>query len=87
MPTTISEPRDTPNETDTSASLPEQDELTLLTVDEVAALLKVSKSWVYEHTRRNGTRGSGLPFLKIGKYVRFTPQQVREFLAARTRRT
>jgi hypothetical protein len=33
------------------------DDLTLLTVDEVAALLKVSKSWVYEHTR---ARGSGL---------------------------
>ena len=28
----------------------------LLTVDEVAALLKVSRSWVYEHTRRRGTR-------------------------------
>jgi len=25
--------------------------LELLTVDDVAALLKVSKSWVYEHTR------------------------------------
>ena len=48
--------------------------------------MKVSKSWVYEHTRRNGTRRSGLPFVKIGKYVRFDVRQVREFLAARTRR-
>lgn len=38
----------------------------LLTVDEVAALLKVPKSWVYERTRR-GT----IPHLKLGKYLRF----------------
>jgi excisionase family DNA binding protein len=62
------------------------DDLTLLTVDEVAALLKVSKSWVYEHTRRNGARASGLPFVKIGKYVRFDVRQVRAFIAAHMRR-
>ena len=45
---------------------PAMDESSLLTVDEVAALLKVSKSWVYEHTRRHGARASGLPFVKIG---------------------
>jgi excisionase family DNA binding protein len=54
----------------------------LLTVDEVAALLKVSRSWVYEHTRKRGTPRSGrLPHVKIGKYVRFEPGAVREFLA------
>ena len=57
----------------------------LLTVDEVAALLKVSPSWVYEHTRSRSTRGERLPHIKIGKYVRFHAQQVREFLARRTR--
>ena len=57
----------------------------LLTVADVAALLKVSKSWVYEHTRARGTpRSERLPHIKIGKYVRFDPQLVRAFLARRT---
>ena len=39
----------------------------LLTVDEVAALLKVSRSWVYEHTRKRGTPRSGrLTHVKVG---------------------
>ena len=55
--------------------------LELLTVADVAALLKVSKSWVYEHTRARGTpRSDRLPHVKIGKYVRFDPQLVRAFL-------
>jgi excisionase family DNA binding protein len=58
----------------------------LLTVDEVAALLRVSRKWVYEHTRKRGTPQSGrLPHVKIGKYVRFEPRAVREFLARLTR--
>jgi excisionase family DNA binding protein len=58
----------------------------LLTVEEVAALLKVSKSWVYEHTRsRGGPRSERLPHVKVGKYVRFDPRQVRDFLVKRTR--
>jgi excisionase family DNA binding protein len=57
----------------------------LLTVADVAALLKVSKSWVYEHTRVRGTpRSDRLPHIKIGKYVRFDPQLVRAFLERRT---
>lgn len=55
--------------------------LELLTVDDVAALLKVSKSWVYEHTRsRSAPRTERLPHVKIGKYVRFDPQLVRAFI-------
>jgi excisionase family DNA binding protein len=57
----------------------------LLTVADVAALLKVSRSWVYEHTRSRGTPQSDrLPYIKIGKYVRFDPERVRAFLARRT---
>lgn len=57
----------------------------LLTVADVAALLKVSKSWVYEHTRSRGTpRFDRIPHIKIGKYVRFDPQLVRAFLQRRT---
>ncbi len=50
----------------------------LLTVDELAALLKVPKSWIYAHTRpRSKTR---LPHVKLGKYLRFSEHEVRTFL-------
>ncbi|MBI4591455.1 MAG: helix-turn-helix domain-containing protein [Candidatus Rokubacteria bacterium] len=38
----------------------------LLTLDEVAQLLKVPKSWIYERTRRKL-----IPHVKLGKYLRF----------------
>ena len=58
----------------------------LLTVEDVAALLRVSKTWVYEHTRTRGTaRADRLPFIKIGKYKRFDPQAVREFILRRSK--
>jgi excisionase family DNA binding protein len=58
----------------------------LLTVDEVAALLKVSRSWVYQHTRKRGIPRSGrLPHVKVGKYVRFESRAVREFVARLSR--
>jgi excisionase family DNA binding protein len=58
----------------------------LLTVDDVAALLKVSKSWVYEHTRSRGTPpDERLPHIRIGKYVRFEAPAVRAFLARKAK--
>ena len=58
----------------------------LLTVDEVATVLKVSRSWVYEHTRSRGIpRSERLPHIKIGKYVRFDARAVREFLEKKCR--
>jgi excisionase family DNA binding protein len=58
----------------------------LLTVEDVAALLKVNRSWVYEHTRvRSTSRSERLPFIKIGKYTRFDAQAVREFLRRRSK--
>ncbi len=60
----------------------------LLTVAEVASLLKVSKSWVYERTRSRATpRSERLPHLKLGKYVRFDSRAVRAFLERRCRVT
>ena len=60
----------------------------LLTVDDVAALLKVSKSWVYEHTRsRNVPRSKRLPYVKVGKYVRFEPHMLRTFIEKQCRTT
>jgi excisionase family DNA binding protein len=60
----------------------------LLTVDDVAALLKVSRSWVYEHTRSRGTpKSERLPYIKIGKYVRFDPRAMRAFIEKKCRTT
>ncbi len=53
----------------------------LLTVPEVAALLKVPKSWIYEHTRKRGMEQ--LPHIKLGKYLRFDEGSVRAFLDRR----
>src|SRR5258708_32932987 len=50
----------------------------LLTVKEVAAILKVPVSWVYEHTRKEGA--ARLPHIKLGKYLRFEEQAVRQFV-------
>ena len=50
----------------------------LLTVEEVAALLAVAESWVYRKARENG-----LPFVKIGKYVRFDRTDLREYVDAK----
>ena len=53
----------------------------LLTVEDVAALLQVPKSWVYERTRRRGA--DRLPFIKLGKYVRFEERSLRAYVASR----
>lgn len=53
----------------------------LLTVDDVASLLQVPKSWVYERTRRRGS--DRLPCVRLGKYVRFEAGAVRAFVAKR----
>jgi excisionase family DNA binding protein len=51
---------------------------TLLTVADVAELLRVPASWVYERTRRRGTER--LPHLKLGKYLRFSQPEVLNWL-------
>ncbi len=38
----------------------------LLDVDELAERLNVPKGWIYERTSRGD-----IPFIKVGKYVRF----------------
>jgi excisionase family DNA binding protein len=58
----------------------------LLTVDDVATLLKVSRSWVYEHTRsRRKSPSECLPHMKVGKYVRFEARALRAFLEKKCR--
>ena len=51
---------------------------TLLTVHEVAALLKVPVSWVYEHTRQGCD--DPLPAVKVGKYLRFFRRDIYDHL-------
>ncbi len=51
----------------------------LLTVGEVARLLKVPNSWVYDHVRPSSR--PLLPHVKLGKYLRFRRQDIEDFLA------
>ena len=53
----------------------------LMTIGDVASLLKVSTSWVYEHTRA-GVRDR-LPFVKLGKYLRFNRRDLRAYVDAK----
>ncbi|MGA7462874.1 MAG: helix-turn-helix domain-containing protein [Candidatus Korobacteraceae bacterium] len=46
----------------------------LMTVNEIAALLKVPPSWVYERARRRGRER--IPHVKLGKYLRFSVAEV-----------
>jgi excisionase family DNA binding protein len=55
----------------------------LLPVHEVAALLHVPVSWVYEHTRRGAL--DALPVVKVGKYVRFRPSDLLDYIDRRSR--
>jgi excisionase family DNA binding protein len=46
----------------------------LLTIEEVAELLKVPISWVYDRTRRRGM--DRIPGFRLGKYWRFRESDV-----------
>lgn len=48
----------------------------LWTVDDVATLLKVPVKTIYEWRRHR----KGPQAMRVGKYLRFEPQQVREWL-------
>ena len=72
---------DTPSGVAVPAEPPSSELSELLTVEEVAALLRVNKSWIYEHTRgREIATADRLPHIKIGKYLRFDAQAVRAFV-------
>jgi excisionase family DNA binding protein len=50
----------------------------ILTPEELAARLKVRKSWVYEQTRSSNQ--NPLPRLRMGRYLRFDWTKVVEWL-------
>lgn len=45
---------------------PQAEQDPLLTADDVAALMRVTRAWVYAETRRDA-----LPHLRLGRYVRY----------------
>jgi excisionase family DNA binding protein len=53
----------------------------LLTADDLAEKLQVTKSWVYAETR-----AGRLPAVHLGRYRRYREQAVEEWLAALERR-
>jgi len=46
-----------------------QEKTDLLTLEEMAARLRVNQSWLYRQTKRHGP--GSIPRLKVGKYLRF----------------
>ena len=49
----------------------------LFTIQEAAEALRIPISWLYERTRRNA-----IPCRRIGKYVRFTQQDLNEIITS-----
>ena len=52
----------------------------LLTIQEMADRLKVKKSFLYFRTMQTGA--NAIPRVKIGKYLRFSPGAVMEWIEA-----
>jgi len=52
----------------------------LLTVNEMAERLKVKPSWLYFRTMQTGD--NTIPRVRIGKYLRFNPGAVMEWIEA-----
>jgi hypothetical protein len=54
----------------------------ILTPAELAARLKVSKSWVFEQTRNRAKvrNAHPLPCIRLGKYIRFSWVQVCDWM-------
>ena len=51
----------------------------LLTISELADLLKVKPSWLYSRTMQTGA--DSIPRVRIGKYLRFDAGAVMEWIA------
>jgi len=55
----------------------------LLTIQEMAACLKVPVSWLYARTRKNGP--DSFPVIRVGKYCRFNLAEVLTWIDKRGR--
>lgn len=50
----------------------------LLTVKEMAGRLKVPPSWLYQRTKERGP--DSIPRVKVGKYLRFSHEEVMKWI-------
>ena len=53
----------------------------LLTPEEAAEILRVKLSWLYQHTRRRTQ--DRVPFVKVGRYLRFREQDLVAYIESR----
>jgi len=53
------------------------DHKVLVDVHEMAEILNVPVSWLYQRTRKGQ---EGIPHMRVGKYIRFIPQTVFDFI-------
>lgn len=56
-------------------------QLALLNVDQVCAVLNVKKDWLYDEVK-----GGRVPHLRLGRAIRFRPDDLAEWLEAHVRR-
>ena len=49
----------------------------LLTAEDVAELMRVTRAWVYAETRRNA-----IPHLRLGRYVRYRRSAIEAWMRA-----
>ena len=70
-----------PSRLDSSSPEPSKMGKMFLTVEETAERLGVSVGWIYERTRRKL-----IPHRKLGKFVRFTEEDLRAISEAAVRR-
>ena len=59
-----------------------EDTVSLLTVVDAAAKLNVAKSWIYAQVEGEDT---DLPYVRIGRYIRFEPAAIEEFIRTHRR--
>ena len=52
----------------------------LMTIDELAEVLNVPRSWIYQRTHRGAS--DPIPYIKVGRLLRFRMEAVEEWLAA-----
>jgi excisionase family DNA binding protein len=57
----------------------------LLTVDELASIFKLTRWTINNLTRVRNRREGALPYLKIGRELRFRPSAVESWLVAQER--
>ncbi len=55
-------------------------EIPKLSIDQLAEKLNVPKTWIYSRTRIKGPEA--IPCLRVGKYIRFSEEEVFDWLKA-----